>query len=294
MLRHLAFTLAIAGALTSETTTVFAQQSVGQPWDSIARVFGAAPNVNAGTYRYNLPRSDLHVRVGNVEVATPLALVTWAAFGTIGSDNVVMGDIVVSFTELPNVLRGLSDAGIDVTAIHNHLAGEEPRVMYVHYMGHGDPLELAGKVKKVFQLTPVQMPVRAAPAPVTIDTAMVFRELGERGRPSGAVAQLSFNFVPQGVTQHGAPVPAPLSVASPVNVQLVSADRMVGTGDFTVTAPQVDRVLDAFAKNGITATAVHSHMIGETPALYFLHFWADGKPADVLRGLKAAIDAAKQ
>jgi len=204
-----------------------------------------------------------------------------------------MGDIVVAPAEMQAVLRGLSDAGIDVTAIHNHLAGEEPRVMYIHYMGHGSPLELAPKVKRVFQLTPVPMPARA-PAPVTIDTAMVFRELGARGRASGAVAQLSFNFVPQGVTQHGAPVPAPLSVASPVNVQLVSADRMVGTGDFTVTAAQVDRVLDAFAKNGITATAVHSHMIGESPALYFMHFWADGTPAAVLSGLKAAIDAAKQ
>jgi predicted metal-dependent enzyme (double-stranded beta helix superfamily) len=294
MLRHLAQWLAVAGSIVVLTTRVDAQQPIGPPWDSISRVFGAAANVNAGTYRYNLPRSDLHVRVGNVEVAPALALVTWAAFGAIGADSVVMGDIVVSPGELPNVLRGLSDADIDVSAIHNHLAGEEPRVMYVHYMGHGTPLELAGKVKKVFQLTPVPMPVRAAPAPVTVDTALVFGTLGARGRASGAVAQLSFNFVPQGVTQHGAPVPAPLSVASPVNVQLVSADRMVGTGDFTVSAGQVDRVLDAFAKNGITATAVHSHMIGETPALYFMHFWADGKPADVLRGLKAAIDAAKQ
>ena len=289
MIRRLAYVLVVAGLMSSLATAVSAQQ----PWDSIGRVFGAAANVNAGTYRYNLPRSDLHVRVGNVEVAPALALVTWAAFGAVGADSVVMGDIVVSPAELPNVLRGLSDAGIDVTAIHNHLAGEEPRVMYVHYMGHGAPLELAGKVKKVFQLTPVPMPVRAASAPVTVDTALVFGTLGARGRASGAVAQLSFNFVPQGVTQHGAPVPAPLSVASPVNVQLVNADQMVGTGDFTVTAAQVDRVLDAFAKNGITATAVHSHMIGETPALYFMHFWADGKPADVLRGLKAAIDAAK-
>jgi hypothetical protein len=272
---------------------VAAQQPAGQPWDSIAHLFGAATNVNAGTYRYNFPRTDLHVRIGDVEVAAAIALGTWAAFGQIGRDTVVMGDVVVTPRELPLVLKRFADAKIDVTAVHNHLVGEEPRVMYVHYMGTGSALELAGKVKQVFQTTGVPLSPRAATSPVTIDTATVFRALGATGRANGAVAQLSFNFVPQGVTQHGATVPAPLSTATPINLQAVSAERMVGTGDFTVTASQVDRVLDALAQNGIMATAVHSHLVGETPALYFVHFWADGKPADVLRGLRAAIDAAR-
>src|SRR5262245_9523875 len=270
-----------------------AQQPAGQPWDSIGHLFGATSNGNANTYRYNFPRTDLRVQINGVDVAPAIALGTWAAFGQVGRDTVVMGDVVVTPTELRGVLMGFADAGIDVTAVHNHLSGEEPRVMYVHFMGSGSPLSLAPKVKQVLEKTAVPLPPRAVTAPVTIDTALVFRELGARGRANGAVAQLSFNFVPQGVMHHGVPVPAPLSTASPLNLQAVSADRFVGTGDFTVTAAQVDRVLDALAGNGITATAVHSHMVGETPTLYFMHFWADGKPADVLRGLRAAIDAAR-
>jgi hypothetical protein len=74
---------------------------------------------------------------------------------------------------------------------------------------------------------------------------------------------------------------------------MVDSTRAVATGDFAVPGAQVDSVLDVLAYNGITATAVHSHLIGEEPTLYYIHFWADGRPAEVLRGLRAAADAGR-
>jgi hypothetical protein len=74
---------------------------------------------------------------------------------------------------------------------------------------------------------------------------------------------------------------------------MIDPSRAVATGDFAVLGAQVDPVLDALAAHGITATAVHSHLIGEAPAIYYIHFWADGRPEDVLRGLRAALDAGR-
>jgi len=89
-------------------------------------------------------------------------------------------------------------------------------------------------------------------------------------------------------------VPPALGYGSPVNIQMVSTQRAVATGDFAVPGTRVEPLLGALARNGITATALHTHMIGESPAIYFIHFWADGPLADVVRGLKAAVDAAHE
>ena len=93
---------------------------------------------------------------------------------------------------------------------------------------------------------------------------------------------------------HGRTVVPTLGYGSPVNVQMVDSARIVATGDFAVLGAKVPGVVDALATHGITATAVHSHLIGEQPTLYYIHFWADGGPANVLAGLRAAIDAARR
>jgi hypothetical protein len=74
-----------------------------------------------------------------------------------------------------------------------------------------------------------------------------------------------------------------------VNIQQVAPDRVVTTGDFAVLEDRVQPLMHALASHGITPTAVHSHLIGETPRIYYIHFWGDGKPAEILAGLKAAL-----
>lgn len=284
--------LAIISALPA--ARVRAQGRAGAPWDSVGQVLGSRGAESGGIYRYNFPRTDLMVRVGGVTVEAGLALGSWAGFGTMGPDTVVMGDLVVTAGELGRVLRQLADDGIAVTAVHNHLVGEEPRVMYVHYEGRGSPLALAAKVDRALARTGAPRPVpAAAPRPIEVDTALVLRELGARGRAAGQLVQLGFNLVGQSVTMHGHPIPAALALGSPVNLQIVNGKRAVATGDFTVTGDKVDPLLDALARHGIVATAVHSHLVGESPTLYYIHFWADGELPVVLRGLRAALEAAR-
>ncbi|MEZ4425431.1 MAG: DUF1259 domain-containing protein [Gemmatimonadota bacterium] len=90
----------------------------------------------------------------------------------------------------------------------------------------------------------------------------------------------------------GHPVLPALGYGTPINSR-VADDRVVATGDFAGLGTALDPLLDAMARHGIVATALHSHLIDESPHIYYVHFWADGAPGDVLLGLRAAMDAVR-
>jgi hypothetical protein len=269
-------------------------QASSPAWDSVAAIL-QTPAVSTGGYRrFNLPRRDLTLQLGDVTVAPALALGAWAGFSGEPADATVMGDLIVTVDELPRVLAKLNQERVAVTAIHNHLVGESPRLTYVHFHGQGVATDLAARLDRVVALTETPRPVpTAAAATLSIDTALVFRVLGTSGRAQGSVAQVSFVLVPGAVTMDSRTVTPALGYGSPVNIQVVNAQRAVATGDFAVTGPKVPLLLAALATHGITTTAVHSHLIDESPRIYFIHFWADGQLPQVLSGLRAAIDAVR-
>jgi hypothetical protein len=263
-------------------------------WDSVGAILQAPAVPASGYVRYNLPRRDITLRVGGLVVSQSLGLVAWTGFVGEPGDATMMGDLVVLPSELKAVLAELSRQNIDVNAIHNHLAGEEPNIRNVHFHAMGSATDLARRLDRVLALTATPRPVSAQAArPATFDTAAVFRAMGASGRGQGDVAQVTYMLIPVGITMHGHPVDASLSLRSPVSIQFVDSVRAVATGDFAVLGERVDALLDALAANDITATAVHSHLVGEQPTVYFIHFWADGRPSDVLRGLKAAAEAGR-
>ncbi len=92
---------------------------------------------------------------------------------------------------------------------------------------------------------------------------------------------------------HGKTLNPAQAYGTPINIQVLEVGRAVATGDFSITADKVAPVLSALTANGITATALHSHLIGDEPKIYYMHFWADGPLPDVLKGLRAALDAAR-
>ena len=281
-------------ARTAPMRAAESQHAGSAVWDSVARVL-QTPNVFAGGYhRFNLPRRDITLHLKDATVAPELALGAWAGFSDDPEHAMLMGDLVLTSAELSPVLSELTRRGIAVTAIHNHLVGEDPRLVYVHVHAMGAPLELARRLDAVLALTATPRPV-SSPAPVAlaIDTTAVFSGLGRSGKARGSVAQVSYVLVPDKVTLAGTTVTPALGYGSPVNIQMLAADRAVATGDFAITGAKVAPLLQALAGHGITATALHTHMIGESPTIYFIHFWADGPLSDVVRGLKAAVDATK-
>ena len=112
-----------------------------------------------------MPRKDLHVVLNGVEIKPALALGSWAAFKRDGSGAMVMGDLVLTEDEVQPVMTKLQEGDIQEAAIHNHLIGESPRVMYMHIASHGDPAQMAKAVHDALALTKTPWPRRASRDP---------------------------------------------------------------------------------------------------------------------------------
>lgn len=280
--------LLVALSLTMQGPT-----AVPAPWDSVGKILKTSATSTGGYYRYGWPRRDITLTIVDISVAPALALGAWAGFAGDPTAAMVMGDLVLLPAELKPVLAELAAQHIDVTAIHNHVVGV-PQVTYVHFHAEGNAIDVASRLDRVLARTSTPRPPTAsAPHPVTIDTATVFGTLGLRGRAQGNVAQLSTVLVPGAVTMHGKTLNPAQAYGTPINIQMLDGGRAVATGDFSITADKVAPVEAALTANGISATALHSHLIGEEPKIYYMHFWADGQLTDVLKGLRAALDAAR-
>jgi hypothetical protein len=93
----------------------------------------------------------------------------------------------------------------------------------------------------------------------------------------------------EAVRDGGHVVPPAMGVATAINFQPTGAGRAAITGDFVMTAGEVNPVIRALRDGGIEVTALHSHLLGEEPRLYFMHFWANDDAVKLARGLHAAL-----
>ena len=263
------------------------------PWQDVSRTLQTSALAMPGYVRFNFPRTDLTVTMAGVTLAPQIVQGGWVGFAGTAVAATVMGDLVLLPTELPGVVRGLQARGFEVSAVHNHLMGEIPALVYVHLASTGAALRLAAQLDTILRTTSTPRSAMMPPPTGTIDSAMVFGALGLAGRVRGAVAQAGPILVADTVIWHGQALPPALILSSPINLQLVAPDRLVGSGDFALVDRQLAPVLAALAAHGILTTAVHSHLIGEAPHINYTHFWVDGSPVNTLTGLRAAIDAAR-
>lgn len=261
-------------------------------WKAVGEALGHEGALQGDVYRVGLPRSDLKVRLDGVDIKPALALGSWLAFRPMGGQAMVMGDLVLTQSELNPVMAKLSENGIDITAVHNHLLRAEPFTLYMHVSGHGDPVQLAKTLHEALSLsaTPLGLTTAAPPsAPLGLDQAALEQALGQKGKVNGGVLQFS---IPRSdpVVDEGMEVPESMGSAIAINMQPTGSGTVAATGDFVLTAPEVNPVLKAFRANGIEVTALHNHMLADEPRLFFMHFWAHDDAAKVVAGLRAGLD----
>jgi hypothetical protein len=246
--------------------------------------------------RYGFPRTDLVVTLDGVTIKPALALGGWVAFKPMHGEAMVMGDLVLLETEINPVMLKTIEAGLEITAVHNHLLRASPATFYMHVGGHGDPARMAAVIHDALAVskTPLAAAAAAAAVPppaVDLDTAQLDQIIGAKGQANGGVYQ--FN-VPRRdpVSMDGMPLtpPAPMGVAIGINFQPTGAGKAAITGDFVLAGNEVNPVIRALRANGIDVTAVHSHMLDEQPRLFFLHFWANDDAIKLAKGLRAALD----
>jgi hypothetical protein len=291
-------TLAAAGIVAVAHPVPGHAQGGATDWSAVDRALGRPGKAQPGeVQRYSFPRSDLHVTVGGVAVKPALALGGWVAFKRMrssGGEAVAMGDLVLTEAEVPAVVAKLQAGGVQQTALHNHLQRESPRVMYLHIEGRGDPAKLAGTIRSALAATktPAAAPVPNAAAPFSLDTAALASALSYGGTVNGGVYQVN---VPRAdpVMMEGMEIPPAMGVATAINFQPTGNGKAAITGDFVLTADEVNPVIQALGQHGIVITALHSHMLTEEPRLFFMHFWADDDALGLARGLRSALEKMK-
>src|SRR4051812_6061727 len=109
-----------------------------------------ALDAKEGVFKVSLPRADIVATAGGVRMTPPLGLTAGAAFTRAGKHAMVMGDIVLLEDQVNPVMSAALDAGLEVTALHNHFFWDNPKIMFMHVGGMGDETALAGAVGKVF------------------------------------------------------------------------------------------------------------------------------------------------
>ncbi len=247
-----------------------------------------------GVLKFGFPRSDLHVVANGVTVRPAFALGSWVAFQRVGDHAMVMGDLVLLEDEVESVMASLQQNGVEQTALHNHLLGESPRVMYMHIHAIGNPARIARAIRTAIEFTATPLlaaaptPAAAPAAPFDLDTAAIASALGVHGSVNGGVYQVS---VPrrEKIREEKHEIPPSMGISTGINFQPTGGGKAAITGDFVLLGREVNPVLWTLAESGIRVTAIHSHMLAEEPRLYFMHFWANDDAVKLARGVRAAL-----
>jgi Domain of Unknown Function (DUF1259) len=263
-------------------------------WKAVEQALGKPGQLQAGdVFRVGLPRTDLAVTVKGVPVKAGFALGSYAAFKPVGDQAMVMGDLVLLDHEVPAVMSGLFDGGLEVTAVHNHLNEMSPHVTYMHFEGHGDAVQLAAALRRALSASAAPLGgTPAAPAAATppMDTRQIEQVLGRRGRDMGSgVFQVTAPRA-EAITENGMPLLPAMGVVTVLNFQALSDGKAAITGDFVLIDKEVNPVARALRRHGIDVTAIHNHGLLDSPRLFYMHFWGVDAPATLAQGLKAALD----
>ena len=256
-------------------------------------------NTNEGVFKVSVPRSDLPVNVDGWKMPPFMGLTTWAGFieGR-NAEAMVAGDLVLFEDEVNPVMSAALDAGLSVTALHNHFFFDDPRVYFMHIGGEGATEKLAGGVKDALAR---QKEIRAAnarparlfgsafaPATNSITGKAIEAAIGAKGQAKDGMFKV--------VLGRSTKMPCGCAMTKEMGVNTwaafagTDADAVVD-GDFAVLEDELQPVLKSLRSSGIYIVAIHHHMTHEEPRILFLHYWGRGAAADLAGKLRRALDA---
>jgi hypothetical protein len=272
------------------SSEVFAQSNARQlNVDGIAKAIGKEGDLTGEMYKVSFPRLDLTVKAGDVVIKPALALVNWAAFIKSDSNAITYGDLVLLDDEINPVITKLEDGGIELSALHNHLLHENPRVMYIHFVGRGDEVEMAKGIREALALTKTPLGSTPSGPETKPDLAKEIEGIvGYPGSMGGGVFHINVPRNDIHVAAMGAAIPGYMGMNTPFNFQLDGNNAAIN-GDFILRPAEVNPVIKVLRANGIEIASVHNHMLDEEPRLIFMHFWAYGDAVNLAKGLKAAL-----
>jgi hypothetical protein len=272
------------------------QDQMPAEYQEAMKILGKQGDYKANVLKVNIPRNDLTVTVDGVATPTPFGFGGWLAMtkGSGGKD-VMMGDLVLTQDEVNPVMSALLDHGLEVTALHNHFFYDEPRLFYMHVMGHGSATDLARMAKPAVDLIGHASPSHPASQgtatlqPGKIDTAKIAQIVGHEGEQSGTVYKITVGRDDLNLKEMGATINARMGLNT--WAAFVGTDENAAVaGDVAMLPSEVTPVLKTLRKQGIQVVAIHHHMIGTQPTIIFLHYWGKGPAEKLAAAFKAALD----
>jgi len=255
------------------------------------KILGVMGQMQEGAVVFSFPRSDLKVKIDGDPVPTALGFGSWTAWKAMGDEFMVMGDLVLLEREISPVISALAEANINVTAIHNHFIGEEPRIMYMHIGGMGMVSTLAKGIRNALDRTATPKAPTSTSAPaLTLDTKQIEETIGHPGKAGGGVFKIVLGR--QGVIMGGVELTASMGLNTWAAF-VGTNERAHVAGDVAMTALEVNKVIRELRKGGIKIAAVHNHMLEEEPRIFFLHYWGTGPAKKLAETVRNAFNQAK-
>ena len=269
-------------------------QEMPADYSAVLKTLGKTGDFKGNVLKVNIPRNDLTVAIDGVLVPTPLGFGGWIAMtkGDGGMD-VMMGDLVLTESEVNPVMSAVLNAGLGVTALHNHFLRDTPRVYYMHVHGTGNAAELAKKMRPAIDLIArdpfavlAGTGTELASGPLSGD--QLSKIIGHPGEQTGPVYKITIGRGDVDLKEHGARIDARMGFNTWAAFA-GSNDEAVVAGDVAMLAGEVTPVLKAMREAGLQIVAIHHHMTGQ-PTIYFLHYWGKGPASRLAESVRAAVD----
>nr|WSZ96337.1 DUF1259 domain-containing protein [Streptomyces sp. NBC_00857] len=264
-------------------------------WSDVLKALGLPGSMVRDEYLHaRAPRNDLHVVSYDVKVTSGLALGSHVAFVRYeDGSTLAMGDLTVTEGELQQVSDTLQARGIAQTALHKHLLAHSPDVWWIHVHAHGhDAVAIARGVRAALDRTgtpPVKPGRPPAKPPIDLDTRRLDATLGTKGSNDGGLYKAVFHRR-ETVIDNGMLMPQGLGASTAFNFQPLGGGKAAINGDFVMVAEEVQKVLKALRRGGISLVELHNHGLAEEPRLFFTHFWAVGDALELAKALRSALD----
>lgn len=273
---------------------LYAVPASAADWSRLEKSLGRKGTLQGEEYKISTPHPELGIVVDGFSIVPDMGATSWIVFATHGKGLMAMGDIVLLEDEFKPVQKAAIDAGLTITAIHNHFLRDQPKVMYMHLGGMGDAAKLGSAVRRVLE---AQQSYRTAkklvsgPDSVTsnFDPAEIVSVLGHSGKLNNGVYKVVIGRPDVPLSDMGAPISSFMGFNTWMAFQ-GTKERAAVSGDFAMRVDEVDAVIRALVTHGIEVTAVHNHMVTEEPRIFFLHFWGVDSPSNLAKGLRAALD----
>ena len=261
---------------------------------TIEKIVDMKGKENNGEYKITVPQNDLKVEVDGFKIIPAMGLGSWAAFTPAPDGVMVMGDIILTETDLKPVQQEVIRQGLTISAIHNHFVRNHPNVMYMHIGGSGNLEDMSKKVKAVFDAVKTSRGQNPSASPsdsvvTTIEVGKLDVILGAKGEWNKGVYKYTLGRPDVNLAEHGVKISTFMGFNTWAAWQ-GTPDHAAVAGDFTMLEDEVAPVIKALVENGIEVVAVHNHMVHEQPRIFFLHYWGVGNAEQLAKGLKAALD----